>query len=85
MIETSLQRFISLDELKASGFHDEKGKTPVSQRALYKMPEEGAATTVRCAVGPDLDGVERVRLHRNTDRILYSRSSRKIRLGNNTG
>ncbi len=52
--------------------------------ALYKMHTERGATTRRCAVGPDLDGVERARIHRDTDPILSLRSSRKTRRENNT-
>lgn len=56
-IETNLQRFITLQELQARGFRDEKGEIPASQRGLYKTPEQGAATTIWCAVSPTLDGM----------------------------
>jgi NAD(P)-dependent dehydrogenase (short-subunit alcohol dehydrogenase family) len=57
MIETDLQRSISLDELQALGFRDADGQIPVERRALYKTVEQGAATTVWCATSPALDGM----------------------------
>lgn len=56
-IETNLQRFITLQELQARGFRDEKGEIPANQRGLYKTPQQGAATTIWCAVSPALDGM----------------------------
>jgi NAD(P)-dependent dehydrogenase (short-subunit alcohol dehydrogenase family) len=56
-IETNLQRFITLEELQSRGLRDEKGEIPVNQRSLYKTPQQGAATTIWCAVSPTLDGM----------------------------
>jgi NAD(P)-dependent dehydrogenase (short-subunit alcohol dehydrogenase family) len=56
-IKTNLQRFITLQELQVRGFRNEKGEIPADQRGLYKTPQQGAATTVWCAVNPSLDGV----------------------------
>ena len=54
-ITTDLQRFIAVSELQALGYLDEKGEIPLSQRALYKTVEQGAATTVWCATSPALN------------------------------
>jgi len=56
-IETNLQRFITLAELQARGLRDEKGEIPSDQRRLYKTSEQGAATTIWCAVSPLLKGL----------------------------
>lgn len=56
-IETNLQRFITLQELQARGLRNEKGEIPAEQRGLYKTRQQGAATTVWCAVSPSLDGM----------------------------
>jgi NAD(P)-dependent dehydrogenase (short-subunit alcohol dehydrogenase family) len=56
-IETNLQRFITMEELQARGFRNEQGEIPAEQRALYKTPQQGAATTIWCAVSPALDGM----------------------------
>lgn len=57
MIQTDLQRYIDVRELQAGGLRDENGEIPVAQRGLYKTPQQGAATTVWCAVSPSLDGM----------------------------
>ncbi len=54
-ITTDLQRFIAVSELQALGYLDDKGEIPLSQRALYKTVEQGAATTVWCATSPALN------------------------------
>ncbi len=56
-IETNLQRFIPLEELQARGLRNAKGEIPAEQRGLYKTTQQGAATTVWCAVSPLLDGM----------------------------
>lgn len=56
-IETDLQRFISLEELQAQGFRDENGEIPADQRSSYKTLQQGAATTIWCAVSPALEGM----------------------------
>lgn len=55
-IETNLQRFITLEELQARGLRNEQGKIPREQRGLYKTPQQGAATTIWCAVSATLEG-----------------------------
>ncbi|MBX5088399.1 oxidoreductase [Rhizobium lentis] len=56
-IETNLQRFIPMEELQARGLRNENGEIPPEQRNLYKTPQQGAATTVWCAVSKSLDGL----------------------------
>lgn len=55
-IETGLQRHISVADLQALGFRDQRGDIPADQRHLYKSVAQGAATTVWCATSPMLDG-----------------------------
>jgi len=56
-IETALQRHITIAELQAQGFRDKNGQIPDDQRALYKTPQQGAATTIWCATSPALAGM----------------------------
>ena len=56
-IETDLQRHISIADLQAMGYRDEKGEIPADQVHTYKSVEQGAATTVWCATTPQLDGM----------------------------
>jgi NAD(P)-dependent dehydrogenase (short-subunit alcohol dehydrogenase family) len=57
MIQTDLQRFISMKELQALGLRDADGQIPLQLRALYKTVEQGAATAVWCATSPALEGM----------------------------
>jgi NAD(P)-dependent dehydrogenase (short-subunit alcohol dehydrogenase family) len=52
-IMTPLQRHLSIEEMRASGWVDDDGN-PVGQ---FKTPEQGAATSVWCATSPQLDGM----------------------------
>ncbi len=50
-IKTPLQRFLTMEEQIALGWFDKDG-TP---NPLFKSPEQGAATSIWCAVSPLLD------------------------------
>ncbi|WFL78405.1 oxidoreductase [Altererythrobacter arenosus] len=52
-IATPLQRHLTMDEQRAMGWYDEEGN--VNQ--AFKSTEEGASTTVWCAVSPLLEGM----------------------------
>ncbi|WP_298307197.1 oxidoreductase [uncultured Erythrobacter sp.] len=52
-IATPLQRHLTMDEQKAMGWYDDEGNT----HETFKSTEEGASTTVWCAVSPLLEGV----------------------------
>lgn len=51
-IATPLQRHLTMDEQKAMGWYDDEGNT----HEAFKSTEEGASTTVWCAVSPLLEG-----------------------------
>lgn len=51
-IKTPLQRFLTMDEQIAMGWFDKDG----NPNPLFKSTEEGAATSVWCAVAPLLEG-----------------------------
>lgn len=55
-ILTELQRHASIQDLQAAGLRDAQGNIPEKIAARYKTPEQGAATTVWCAVNAQLDG-----------------------------
>ena len=52
-IATPLQRHLTMDEQQAMGWYDADGNA----HASFKSTEEGAATSVWCAVSPLLDGM----------------------------
>ncbi|MBX7494888.1 SDR family NAD(P)-dependent oxidoreductase [Qipengyuania sp. 6B39] len=52
-IATPLQRHLTMEEQKAMGWYDEEGNV----HKAFKSTEEGAATSVWCAVSPLLDGM----------------------------
>jgi len=52
-IATPLQRHLTMEEQIASGWYDKDGNI----HELFKSTEEGASTTVWCAVSPLLDGM----------------------------
>lgn len=56
-ILTELQRHVSLGDLQAMGFRDEMGNIPAEIAARYKSVEQGAATTIWCAVNRQLDDI----------------------------
>jgi NAD(P)-dependent dehydrogenase (short-subunit alcohol dehydrogenase family) len=51
-IKTPLQRHLTMEEQVAMGWFDKDGNV----NPLFKSPEEGAATSIWCAVSPLLDG-----------------------------
>lgn len=54
-IMTPLQRHLEKEEMVALGWIDEAGEMPPAVRAIFKTPEQGAATTLWCAISPQLD------------------------------
>ncbi|ADV67605.1 oxidoreductase [Deinococcus maricopensis] len=52
-ILTGLQKFIPEEEQRAMGWMDDEGRS----NPRFKTPEQGAATSIWAAVGPELDGV----------------------------
>ncbi|MGI4813679.1 MAG: oxidoreductase [Janthinobacterium lividum] len=56
-IATELTRHVALADMQAMGFRDADGNITPHIAALYKSVEQGAATTVWCAVDPRLDGM----------------------------
>ena len=52
-IATPLQRHLSMEEQRAMGWYDDEGNVNEG----FKSTEEGAATSVWCAVSPMLDGM----------------------------
>jgi NAD(P)-dependent dehydrogenase (short-subunit alcohol dehydrogenase family) len=55
-IATDLGRFVPVEHMKAFGMLDEDGRPILDPARDRKSPEQGAATTVWCAVSPQLDG-----------------------------
>jgi len=56
-IMTDLARYMTQDELRAAGAIDEHGQLRTDEASGMKTIEQGAATSVWCAVSPQLDGV----------------------------
>jgi NAD(P)-dependent dehydrogenase (short-subunit alcohol dehydrogenase family) len=56
-IETGLQRSIPMGELQNLGLRNMGGEIPEDQLPMYKTTEQGAATTLWCAVSPSLEGM----------------------------
>lgn len=52
-IATPLQRHLTMEEQRAMGWYDDEGNT----HAMFKTTEEGASTSVWCAVSPLLDSM----------------------------
>jgi NAD(P)-dependent dehydrogenase (short-subunit alcohol dehydrogenase family) len=55
IVSTGLAKYISQDELRASGAIDAKGEPIIDPAKDLKTPEQGAATTVWCATSRQLD------------------------------
>lgn len=55
-IFTPLQRHLADEEMVALGWKNADGTLPPAVAAIFKSPEAGAATTVWCALSPQLDG-----------------------------
>jgi NAD(P)-dependent dehydrogenase (short-subunit alcohol dehydrogenase family) len=51
-IRTPLQRYLTMEEQTAMGWYDKDGNL----NPMFKTTEQGAATSVWCAVSPLLDG-----------------------------
>jgi len=56
ILATNLARFMSEDEVKAVPVTDSNGQPFTDPAAYVKSVEQGAATSVWCAVSPQLDG-----------------------------
>jgi NAD(P)-dependent dehydrogenase (short-subunit alcohol dehydrogenase family) len=56
IVETGLVKYISQDELRASGAIDDQGRPVLDPSRDLKTPEQGAATIVWCATSPQLEG-----------------------------
>jgi NAD(P)-dependent dehydrogenase (short-subunit alcohol dehydrogenase family) len=56
ILATNLTRFMSEDEVKAVPVTDSNGQPFTDPAAFVKSVEQGAATSVWCAVSPQLDG-----------------------------
>ncbi|MEL6112053.1 MAG: oxidoreductase [Pseudomonadota bacterium] len=56
-ILTPLQRHLPKEEMIALGWIDESGEIPDAAKPFFKTPTQGAATSLWCAVSPDLDGI----------------------------
>ena len=56
-ILTDIARFMSVDEILASGISDADGNPIVDPKQGMKNPQQGAATSVWCATSPQLDGM----------------------------
>lgn len=56
IVATGLAKYISQDELRASGAIDEEGNPILDPSLDLKTPEQGAATIVWCATSPQLEG-----------------------------
>ena len=65
-IMTGLQKHLPREEMQAMGWFDAEGKV----HALFKTPEQGAATSVWAAVGPELDGVGLIAALRRQGRAM---------------
>ena len=56
-IVTPLQRHLEQQEMVALGWFDENGEITEFAKDFFKTVPQGAATTVWCAVSPQLDGL----------------------------
>ncbi|MFP6559216.1 oxidoreductase [Paraburkholderia sp. B3] len=56
-ILTDIARFMSAEEIIASGIADAEGNAIVDPAQGMKNPQQGAATSVWCATSPQLDGM----------------------------
>ncbi|MDB5561158.1 MAG: short-chain dehydrogenase/reductase [Hyphomicrobiales bacterium] len=54
---TDLTRYMSAEEIRASGFVDAEGRPVIDPARNMKTAEQGAATAVWCATSPQLDGL----------------------------
>lgn len=56
-IMTPLQRHLDTEEMVQLGWMNPDGTQPPEVAAIFKTPEEGASTSVWCALSPQLDGI----------------------------
>jgi NAD(P)-dependent dehydrogenase (short-subunit alcohol dehydrogenase family) len=56
-ILTDLSRHLSLEDMQAMGFRDEKGEIPKEDKYRFKSVGQGAATTIWCATSPLLENI----------------------------
>ena len=56
IIDTGLARYLTADEIRASGALDAQGRPVLDPELGFKTPEQGAATQVWCATSPALHG-----------------------------
>ena len=56
-VVTDLYRYMSADELRAAGATDDQGRPRIDPARNWKTAEQGAATSVWCATGQQLDGL----------------------------
>ncbi|MRN52861.1 hypothetical protein GJB61_07595 [Paenibacillus sp. LC-T2] len=57
IVETGLSRFASKEQLQAIGVIDKDGKPILDPSKNLKTVEQGASTSVWCAISPQLDGM----------------------------
>lgn len=57
IVDTDLKRYMSEDELQNAGVLDQDGKALIDPSRQLKTIEQGAATSVWCAVSPQLNGM----------------------------
>lgn len=57
IVDTDLKRHMSAEELQKAGVFDEDGKPILDPARQLKTIEQGAATSVWCAVSPQLNGI----------------------------
>lgn len=57
IISTDLKRYLSEEELQKAGIFDQDGKPIVDPSRQLKTIEQGAATSIWCAVSPQLNGM----------------------------
>lgn len=57
IVDTDLKRHMSQEELQKAGVFDQNGETILDPSRQIKSIEQGAATSVWCAVSPQLEGM----------------------------
>ncbi|SHN18467.1 oxidoreductase [Chitinophaga sp. CF418] len=57
IVDTDLKRYMSEEELQKAGVFDQDGKPILDPSKQLKTIEQGAATSVWCAVSPQLNGM----------------------------
>jgi NAD(P)-dependent dehydrogenase (short-subunit alcohol dehydrogenase family) len=57
ILMTGLSRYMSPEEIRATGYVDDEGQPIIDPARNMKTVEQGAATSVWCATSPQLDGM----------------------------